>query len=422
MVKKKNLRRGAKSARLGAIPDTLHTIAAPFDAYDAKWPDDATALSGTAVTRAYIRTTFTPLDGGTSTSHAGGILMLPHPTISYCKLNSRASPYDTAAGSGLTDLSNTAGTGTTNWIPATNLSGLVGGSTSTDFARIRCVGMGLRAQYLGTELNRAGRMVAGNMLIAQQPTTFATTGTKYSAISSMGNGNADQFCTDLRQAMVSAVEARDPDGVLEAHWIPNGVPSYQLVGGQLAYTDTLFTTSAGAGRPGTEVITYFNCPDGKFGVQSGQNALLWFFEGDTTSSAVAASNAFSIELIWHWEIIPNEPFSVVYPLNPSPYIPQELAMVINYMQVEPVGFVARQATDYSVQTDPQQVSNHRPSFLDYARGAMEFIGNNPTLTNVARLVANAATGNYAGALSSAYTAVIGSRRAITMPKRKSIAY
>ncbi len=415
MVRRKNMRINADAKRLGSIPPSLHTIIAPFDAYDARWPDDTTALSGTAVTRTYLRTSFSPLDGGSATTHAGGILMLPHPTISYCKLVSRATPYDSAANKGLTDIGNTAGTSTSNWNAAQNLNGLIGGATSADFARIRCVGMGIRVEYLGTELNRAGRFMAGNLLMAQQPTTFATTGTKYSALSSTGNGNADQYVTDIRQAMTSCVEARDPDGVLEAHWIPNGVPSYQLCAGQVAYTDTAFTTGAGGGRAGTDVQTYFTAGEGKFGVQGGQNALCWVFEGDVTTASQVASNDFGIEMIWHWEVIPNEPFSVVYALNPSPYVPEELAAVINHMQVSPVGYVSKGAVDYG--------GNSVTGSTSGLQQAGKVTRSNPTIKNVFSLlrtaynvgsaVANAVTGNYVGAARAAYTVI----EPLTRPKQ-----
>jgi len=320
------------------VPECLASLVSPFDVAGAKWPDDTTSNSGTAVSRQYLRQTFTALTA-TSNTHAGGILMVPHPIIGAINLN------ETSAGNGILSDLNVLGT-TYSQVVIPNRAALLGGADCT----IRCTGMGIRVTYEGTELNRSGRIVAGMLSNSGIPGVLPATGTKYSFLSAVtdAGSTAIQASTSLiRTSMTECTEARLSDGVFEAHWVPNGVPQYMTDDTAVTLVAPTYGPSVAGTAANATTVQGVRASPGQQGFQAGQNSLCMFFEGDTTSGAAGNySNVFDIDLVWHWEIVPGIPNSVPYDLGPSPYLPTELAMVINHMQTQPIGFYASSVNEY----------------------------------------------------------------------------
>lgn len=87
----------------------------------------------------------------------------------------------------------------------------------------------------------------------------------------------------------------------------------------------------------------FNAPQGGWGTESGQNVMVFWIEGDTTSAAQALGNNYAYEIIWNWEIIPTNPQSVAYSLTPSTCNLPALQTALNLARRVGLGHFARSA-------------------------------------------------------------------------------
>lgn len=293
MPKKNNRKNNASS--------WASTLRNPFSSTSCHIPDDQTMDAGLVSSKMYLPFSPTAI-ALTSSTHNGGLLLLPHPSWAYYSL------YETSAGSQtLTDL-NIAGTA---WIG--NNGGVSNVSALAPYgARVRCVSMGLRVTYEGTELQRGGRYFAGLCPIQYAANTVATTGTYLSPLSTVCGGVTSGL-TNMKQCMTNMATARVSDGTFEFTWFPNGTPTYQYKAGSAGEWNP-FTTSPGVGPIPNSA---FNTPYGGPGVQTGQNAVVFFIENDNTAAAQLSGNSYSIEVVWHWEVIPASPASVAYDLTPS---------------------------------------------------------------------------------------------------------
>jgi len=267
--------------------------------------------------------------------------MYPNPYFSSTSLG------ETTTGSGvLTDQDSSGGNNNLNPIPNLNqISGVHG--------RIRCTGMAARVTYEGTELTRAGRFVAGHPNVVNFPTSRGSAvGTaQYSAVSTWSkNATATTPLGDLQQVLRNVTTARIADGVFEAHWLPSGIPQYMSVfeGGP----SLLISAQTQGYHP-------LNQGPGLIGQESGQSALVILIDGDVTSVAATIGNPYSIELIWHWEYIPENLYTTVLPLSPSPFLPMELAAVLNRIQQVPSASMPPTA---SMQPRQMQVVQAQSSF------------------------------------------------------------
>jgi len=288
----------------------------PFNAPPCHIPDPDVSPSG-AVSSHYTYTTANAAFSGTATSHSFGVLLYPYPSFSVNFLQ------ELTAGSGtLSDL-NAAGTTRSAASNAPNLAsfGLTG-------YRIRCSGAAVRIIYEGTELNRAGRIFGGNLPIAFPASSVASTGTQLSALSAVVN-TTSATTTLLRQSLADVWEIRNPsDKVTEIAWKPSSVPHYQTYAGT-----PVTTTTAGAAVP----TSVFSAPAGAAGAEAGQNALLLVVDGDVTPSASTLSNVYTIEVVWHWEVVPDDIQAVAYDLSPSHSHSAALDMAFNAMARAPTG-------------------------------------------------------------------------------------
>lgn len=278
----------------------------PFSYRNAKIPDDQTAESGTIFSQMFLRLAASPIDGVANLAHCFGIIIPPHHNAGIFVLQTAVN-----------------GTGTLNSTSAAStycnrLTWYNEGSMLPGQGKERLVAMGIRVIYEGTEMQRSGRYVAGTV----------PTGAAGFVTNALGDplgtcyGQADVTVTDARNRLTNMVESRVSDGVFEAVWKPNGIPSYQMADTNWSTGNLLSNTSAGEN-------VFFSAAKGEGGVEAGQNCLIWWVENDLTATANVTGNLYSIEIHSHWEVIPNDPESVVYDVTPSPFQPMELAACLN---------------------------------------------------------------------------------------------
>jgi hypothetical protein len=310
--------RKRKASKMKMPMDPSWYFKNPFDICGAKWPDALTSQSCTMTSR--DRFILIPaIAVGTSITHNSGLIIYPNPDLgSFIISQLTVAPT-------LTDL-NAAGTAFIQERQPPNRNTLAGSN-----GLIRCTGLGLRVTYEGTELQRAGKYGAGIIKCDQTPNVIAGTGTLLDPMSTFTQGFAN-FVTpsDLLENATNVSNARVEDGVFEAHWRPSKIPQYMALNSESA------SLSAVAGvNPPPNVSTPLNQIIGLSGQEAGQSALLFVIEGDTTPVASATGNPYSIDIIWHWEYIPNNPYTTIVDIGPSPYDPLLLARIINNLELGP---------------------------------------------------------------------------------------
>jgi hypothetical protein len=292
-------------------PSWALSVMRPFNSNGVSIPDDQANPSGKVSSTWHGRIAPAALTG-TSTTHTFGFIIPPY--VKFLTL------VETSAGNvTLTDL-NAAGTGWAQDYNVANQTALTGGA-----GKLRCTGLGVRITYQGTELNRSATLVAGLIPSTCNPASVASTGTYASALSTLvGGGNVVATTTQIRDKMTRISETR-LNGTMEMIWVPNNVPKYFEDG-----TNALqFSTTAGAAFVGS---TIWNAKEGEAGAETGQNWLVFFVEGDTTSAASATSNVYSIDITWNWEAIPVTVTTVSHAITPSHCDPVELAKCVNKFQ------------------------------------------------------------------------------------------
>lgn len=345
------------------------SVLSPFHATGAHIPDQNTARSGIATSFGAYNDVFTAY-AGTSTTHAGGIILFPYPSSSLCLL------VETSAGNRtLTDISLTGGSGykINNVL---NLSALYGGSNPGSML-IRCVGIGLRVKSQSTLLNQSASYYAGVLPITYDyANTVGATGTTLSGLSVINpNNGITNTVAELTTAMSQTSTGMAKDGVFEAHWVPNGVPHYQVYD----TGTTVSTTSGGA----SVLNSVFSCGPGGPGCERGQNALVFIFDGDTTGTATANTNSFEYEIKWHWEVIPESRTKVTYELTMSVCDFNLLAECINLFELVPS---ARTVTSSDENTPPDEVSDGFFAWIESAVStAANFAGN---VANIVDTISN----------------------------------
>lgn len=324
----------------------LRVLQQPFTAPATHIPDQIVQESGLVTSRS--NTVFTPFAiNNASSTHNGGLLFLPYPAYAMLSL------YELTGGSGnLSDLTlnGSAYNGAAN-VP--NLASLFSSATNAG-ARVRLVSMGVRVTYEGTELNRSGRYYAGLCPITSSAVAGGTTPFPLSSLSTIC-GQTTSLVGTLRNCMTEITTARVSDGTFEFHWVPVNVPSYQQL--------DLFGLSAvtqGPSAGATLSPSLFNAPVGGWGAESGQNALVFWVEGDTTSSAQINGNNYAMEVIWHWELIPTNPQAVAYALTPSVCNLSALQAALNAVRRGALGKFARTGDIVPESGQPRETPARRP--------------------------------------------------------------
>jgi len=288
----------------------------PFNSPPCHIPDPDVQPSG-PISSHYTLTTPFAAFAGTSTSHSIGFVLFPYAQ------NSLSVLAETSAGNSTLSDVNVAGTTRANIVSAPNFTsfGLVG-------FRHRLAGAGIRVIYEGTELNRSGRIFGGNLPIAFAASGVGSTGTLLSALSPLVN-SPTATTSGLRQAMSDVFEIRNPsEKVTEFYWKPSSVPHYQPYG-----NNSVSTTTAGA----LVANSVFAAASGLQGAELGQNALVVVIDGDTTPSASVISNTYTVEVVWHWEVVPDNLQAVAFDVSPSHAHAAALDLAFNTMAQAPVG-------------------------------------------------------------------------------------
>jgi hypothetical protein len=310
----KSTKRGTSEIQYDAMA-YARCLLYPFNAPPCHIPDPDVQPSAPISSHYTVSQSFTA-NSGTSTSHCLGVVLYPYPQGSINFL------VETIAGTGvLTDL-NAAGTGR-----ILNSSAPNSASFGNAGYRVRLAGAAVRVIYEGTELNRAGRIFGGNLPIAFAASGL-TGGNQLSALSPLNN-TFTASTSSVRQALADVFEIRNPsDKVLEFHWKPSAVPRYQTEG-----NNSVSTTVSGAIVP----QSIFATTAGGQGAELGQNALIVIIDGDVTPAATATSNVYTWEVVWHWEVVPDDIQAVAFDLSPSHSHAASLDMAFNAMSAAPVG-------------------------------------------------------------------------------------
>jgi hypothetical protein len=290
----------------------------PFNAAPCHIPDPDVAPSGTLSSH-YTYTGSVTAAGTASTSHSFGFIVYPYPYASWSLL------AETLSGTGLLSDLVAAGSSRINNQSAPNQA-----SFGNLGYRVRCSGLAARIIYEGTELNRAGRIFGGNLPIVF-PAQTVSGQNPLSALTPIFNSALTSPLT-VRQSLADLFEIRNPsDRVTEFHWKPSAVPHYQTVSNNINFPTTSLTGG------GTVSQSAFASDAGGLGAELGQNALIVIVDGDVTPSASLTSNVYTIEVVWHWEIVPDDIQAVAFDLTPSHSHAAALDMAFNAMARAPVG-------------------------------------------------------------------------------------
>lgn len=336
-------------------------------------------------------TTFRPFTANAATvsSLTSGMIFLPYSNNAYYTF------YQ--SGSQVVDQTTSGYVGQNGPVP--NYLSVLPGS-----GMIRCTGMALRVTYQGTELQRAGRYYAGLCPLAHPAQGGDSTTNLLSPLSVVCNTPAPNTA-QLKQCMTNQVSGRVTDGTFEAIWTPNGVPSYQNVADSLAGFEAYQAPSAG----GIVNSSIFATAQGDAGAQRGQHALVFFVEGDTPSAPANSGNAYTIEVIWHWEVVPQNPYAVAYDLTPSAYRVQELQTCLNAVRSSQ-GHVHQLAAVGTMGASNLNVPSESSMFAEFVRMTKPYASKavKTAAGYAAREMKNAAMRKLLGVGQTA-----GGRRAIT---------
>lgn len=319
------------------------TVNSPFSATPVRIPDTDTNVSGLVTTRYY--TTFKPTAIATTASlHTGGFLIAPHPNFLYTAVQETAG-----GGLSMTDL-NAAGSDAYIQVAAPNASSISG----QNMARVRCVSIGVRVTYEGTELNRAGRIVAGMFPNELPASSLSASGTKLSLLSTMA-GTVPVSYDLIKQSLQNLHVSRTTDSSVEVSWRPFGVPGYNGMDNTGSYLLTSNTTAGAAVQD-----SLYACGLGSNGLNYGSGILAIFIENDNVSSAALFGNNYGVEVIAHWEVIPKNPYLVAYDLAPSPSDSLKLSTSMNAISFRPTVLTAR-TTSGNPSDRPAKKSRKGPS-------------------------------------------------------------
>lgn len=303
---KKSLGGGFESKAMSRGSIWGASVLDPFSNPPVSIPDDRTMFSGNCTSRLYQ---VIAAEGDTeSTNHNFAVLVNPYPLHAMCALRQVGT-------NGVVSDVRADGSQTPSW-PVPNYDAMVGVA-----AMIRCTGIGVKVNYLGTELNRAGRVSMGLIPIVFNARTLAGAGKQLSQVSTLMDTGTPNV-SDIINFMKSRSVGRVSDGTMKYSWKPNGCPSYQT-------TDSSDFIPAAAEINTSYPGSVYEAPMGGNGFQAGQNVLAIAITGDHTTDSQTDSGEYSFDIIWHWEVIPSNPTSIAYPLTSSHYDPMALAAALN---------------------------------------------------------------------------------------------
>lgn len=286
----------------------LSSFTRPFSTFPARIPDEQTSAS--IVARSVYKTRVVTVDnavGGSVGTHGLVVCIAPIPysdtagIISFGNYNSTTATF-AGFNAGITQIPN---------FQACFPVGAGVADVFLDSYRYRCTAFSARMMYEGTELNRAGEILAG-IVEADAGYTNGVSGVGWCLGQTLANANGAtvQSLTDhFKQYDV----IRSPDGAVNVTSMPSGAPKYgQMTGNNAIQVQNTFVTTTNP-LPG----------------------IMFIINGDTVPTASTIGNSWDLEVVWHWEILPPSAYVLAAAPEPSPFDVTQLAACLNSAQLLP---------------------------------------------------------------------------------------
>lgn len=296
-----------------AVPCWLAATQDPFVSSPCRIPDDEVTPSGTLKSDQFTETHAISLTGS-STVFNDLYIFWPHINTGYSHYRSTYAGSDTFLGAA-------------DSFDSRNRYHLDASAGHVHYL-VRPTALAVEFTYEGTEFERSGIMHVGLIPVSSAPVTYGNNAGygRYNEFSALGILSTDYdgahdcssvVMSDVKSAMRHRTTTRVGDGPMRAVWHPATLPSYQrgYANGSPMHYDPHGT--AGADTTGTTNENLYSSAPGSFGPQIGQYALVVIFEGLQIPAAFTRGPAFDLHIVAHWEIIPDEPSQVAYPLQPS---------------------------------------------------------------------------------------------------------
>lgn len=286
-------------------PAWLNAMSSPFEHEAVAVPDQETAASCKATSR--LQLTFRTQSFASATDHGIAIAIMPNmvqdasPTTGKGFVCSKGV-YDPSLASFVGDVNVLPGAPVNplNW--AAMFPDLVGGSNRRGYS-YRCSAMSARLSYMGTELQRAGRIDVG---LADSTAGSVANSSNMNGFSKFlgldGNGIANISVQAIRSMMRRSSCVRNPDGSVEVRWFPRGAPKYE----RLMATNDNFDEM----KP----------------------VIIIMITGDLTETGGTLGAEWALDIVQHWEITPISRVHLALQPTPSCYDVVALERTLNAIQ------------------------------------------------------------------------------------------
>lgn len=327
--KKKSKRKSSASPKNRAIPAWLALVQNPFDHAPVAIPDQMTTQSVKYTSRANIPFNVVDAKDGTGSTVHGGLIHISPGFISNVSTNDATRAQVTFLPF-RSDLGGFGKVGTGSAFPGyqvllqnvPNANAINPGIDATSLntndggvCQFRPTALGIRLTYLGTELNRAGKVTMG--LIDPDVNAGQTAGTDctnpvyfhtgWSSSYWTGTGSNIMTPQEVLNRMRRLDTCRVSDGVFELLWVPSIVPAYAP-----GFYNSRFTLAQAQDNFGSLPVI--------------------MIENDLTTSNSVTGSLWNLEIIWHWETLVASRFSVAVPPTPSNYDVLALEVCVNAFQ------------------------------------------------------------------------------------------
>lgn len=307
----------------------LASVLDPFDRPACHIPDENVAESGAV--KGFLRDDYSPSAlSGTSTTHIGGYIMFPHNEAGFVQL------FETSAGS------NRLATQQSTVPPLSRkvIPNCINYGKEESTARV--TSMGIRSTYTGTELQMAGKYYAGLLPIVSRATVNSSGYYEPLSVFDLPNSTTAGFdlavsLDVIKNRLVHASEGRISSSTFHMHWKPSLTPIYQK-------------TQLNSGVPvsGASLSeSIYSASMGGRGCQLSQYALVFLIVGDSTTTASAGGNTYSLLMAQHTEVMPDDVSSVTFPVESSPYDVRAMQSCINTLGVSKIAANIGSVTEMS---------------------------------------------------------------------------
>ncbi len=308
---KPKLKSAQKSKAKRIVPSWYSAVMDPWNHEPTGIPDEFTQPSIKYETR--FSNLYNTLDYATVPTHSHGLLLAVGPYIAIGGGVTGCNPiaargYDSSTQSFSGDVSTYPFPNTAAMFPSV----LIGASSSTQGYQYRISAMSAKLTYLGMEVSRAGKIMAGLMTPLDLSNAVQASSLPVNPLTmcfgTALTGGATQVFSSVRNKLRRISTVRNPDGSVEVKWIPTGVPRYCPI---------VQSTAA-------QINDYTDLGP----------CIIFAIEGDMTgpigsSGATVAGNQWQLDVVAHVEVIPLSRFALAVGPSPSPYDPQALSYCLN---------------------------------------------------------------------------------------------